>query len=259
MTIMIIKGKNKKEELKIDLDKSRVLFVTGAGLSTGAGLPTYYGKGGAYTNMDTRPEDIISTHNMEYKPEIIWDSISDLLVAGYNAVPTISHNKIAEITQKAKDAMVFTQNVDDLHFKSGAKKILHVHGQGRYSTCEKCNNYKLDTIKLAESREVGKSPICYECGHDVVRPNIVPFGGNLNSTHLEDVFDFCNDGVDYCIFIGTQMSFGYIENIMYYVKRYNKDGQLININPEFIPTDIKFDFYYRTECDSFFDNITLED
>ena len=133
MTNFIVKKTNKKEELKINLEQSRLLFLTGAGLSTGAGLPTYYGTDGAYTNMDVKPEDIINQYNMDNHPYKIWDSISDLILAGTKAEPTVSHLRIAEIEKHAKECLVFSQNVDDLHCKAGTKNIIQIHGRGKYA------------------------------------------------------------------------------------------------------------------------------
>lgn len=260
MKELIIKKSSKKDELILPLTNQRTLFVTGAGLSTGAGLPTYYGKDGAYTDMDSKPEDIINQYNMDNNTYKIWDAISDLIKAGANAEPTLSHKFIADICNNSKDSMIFTQNVDDLHYKAseGRGRLIQVHGKGKYSRCEKCHTYDLKSVELIETREDGKSPICPVCGHDQVKPNIVPFFGMPDRSDFESVYDFCCDKVDYCFVIGTQLTFEYIENVLYYVKRYNPDAIIININPDITPSREGFDYFYRTKSDNFFDNCFIK-
>ena len=99
----------------------------------------------------------------------------------------------------------------------------------------------LNAVELIATREIGKSPTCPDCGYEHVRPSIVPFFGSPERTQIEDVFEYCQKGVDYLFVVGTQLTFAYIENILYYVRRYNPDAVIININPEITPCQEGFD------------------
>ena len=68
--------------------------------------------------------------------------------------------------------LIVTQNVDDLHERAGAKRLLHMHGELKSAWCRAC-----DARMRAGKAAMGHGPACPDCGAaGALRPDIVWFG-----------------------------------------------------------------------------------
>lgn len=263
MSIKITLPNDNGTDFKLSLtEESRIAIITGAGVSVGSGLPTYYGKGGLYTGLDERPEDILNAHNMKENQYKIWDAITPLIDKGLSAKPSISHLKLAEIQSFVKDSAVFTQNVDPLHKKAGSKNITQIHGNAEECVCYKCKSMGTHTVKsmvdVLPELEKGKAPKCNVCDTRSIVPDIVAFGQMLSEDTLYKMYDFFSKPVDLIIVVGTQLSFEYIEYMFYDAKKHNPDVKVIDINP-----DAQHDNCYATKIfnqnsDTFFEKVKIE-
>jgi NAD-dependent deacetylase len=69
------------------------------------------------------------------------------------------------------DLLIVTQNVDDLHERAGAKRLLHMHGELASGWCLGCGERFGWTGPMGEE---ANCPVCQVAGQ--VRPDIVWFG-----------------------------------------------------------------------------------
>ncbi len=94
----------------------KIVFMTGAGVSTASGIPDYRSKGGLYTNSSLdQPEYLLSHTCFETDPKRQYDFMKREMYFP-NAKPNIIHQKMADFAKRGK-ARVITQNVDGLHTK----------------------------------------------------------------------------------------------------------------------------------------------
>lgn len=97
------------------MEKQRVIFFTGAGISVDSGIPTFQEQPGI---RDRLTRDFANEHPEEYR-----DTIRKMLYCCENAEPNAAHVAIAET-----GFPVITMNVDRLHTKAGSKNVIEVHG-----------------------------------------------------------------------------------------------------------------------------------
>lgn len=111
----------------IDAGK-KIIFMTGAGVSTASGIPDYRSKNGIYQHQTLAPEYLLSTDALRDQPELMYDFVLKNMFFP-DAKPNVIHEKMAALTMQGK-AKIITQNVDGLHLKAGAKAgtVIEFHG-----------------------------------------------------------------------------------------------------------------------------------
>ncbi|GAG01442.1 unnamed protein product, partial [marine sediment metagenome] len=139
------------------LSKYLVVF-TGAGISTESGLRDFRGPDGLWTRRDKG----LSTPKQDFT----------------DAEPNTGHNAITELQNLGKLEFLISQNVDNLHLKSGIKPELlaELHGNMTKVRCEQCE-FKMDRIE-------GESE-CPLCSGKLV-PSVVNFGQSLPEKDLRE-------------------------------------------------------------------------
>jgi len=149
-----------------------VVFFTGAGMSVSAGLPTYRGAGGLYTNSDLEPPHA-SDIAIERLPRL-WQRFRGRLEAGVELEPTSAHRTIAAF-ESSMEVAVVTQNVDGLHRRAGSSRVMELHGTLADVRC-------LDAGHISPVRGIEWGPdgvpLCPEC-EAWTRPAVVLFGETL--------------------------------------------------------------------------------
>jgi NAD-dependent deacetylase len=71
----------------------------------------------------------------------------------------------------AGELLIVTQNVDDLHERAGAKRLLHMHGELKSAWCLACD------ARSHWEDDLSRAPPCPACGRKgQLRPDIVWFG-----------------------------------------------------------------------------------
>lgn len=174
-----------------------ILFLTGAGISANAGIATYRDTGSSWTNSDLEKKSHASRYGNHL--DELWDQHwGPLQKAMVEAEPTYTHKAIAEF-QKTHDALIATQNIDDLHERAGSDNILHVHGNMR-ARCMRCKSTTIDSWH-------GKgAPGCLICGLHKTRPDVVLFGENLDMKSFEAVASWTKHQATHVIAIGTSLN-----------------------------------------------------
>ncbi len=168
------------EELADEMvKKGKVVVLTGAGISSNAGLPTFRGKGGLWTFLD--PEKFTIEYFME-KPEEWWSFSIEFFKPFLNASPTVSHYAIAELERMGIVDAVITQNIDGLHQKAGSKNVIELHGNASRLKCIFCGEeYSIDNFM--DDLENGNAPRCKKCGR-ILKSAAVLFGEEIPRKEL---------------------------------------------------------------------------
>lgn len=162
---------NANEKISID-PQERVFVLTGAGVSAESGIPTFRASDGLWAGH--RIEDVCVPEAWERDPWMVWKFYSDRREAAFNARPNPGHVALAELEKSLGDKFFLcTQNVDDLHERGGAQRVLHMHGELAMARCEnECGAPPVVDRKIYGSlEEVGRC----SCGGRL-RPHIVFFG-----------------------------------------------------------------------------------
>src|SRR5438874_11500481 len=106
----------------------RVLVITGAGVSAESGIPTFRGKDGYWRNFD--PTKLATPEAFAHDPNLVWDWYRERRQRIRTAQPNPAHRAIAKLAERAREFLLVTQNVDDLHRRAGlpSEKIVQIHG-----------------------------------------------------------------------------------------------------------------------------------
>jgi len=154
-------------------DSSYIVAFTGAGISTGAGIPDFRGKSGIYS---TGAYDPYKTFDYQYflkDPSYFFKFAKDFAGLYEKIIPTEGHKFLARLEEVGKLQALITQNIDGLHQIAGSKNVIEVHGGFTKAHCIDCwKEYGFPWIKK-EILKIGELK-CTCSGW--VKPDIVFFG-----------------------------------------------------------------------------------
>ncbi|TCZ63027.1 NAD-dependent deacylase [Roseicella aquatilis] len=148
-----------------------IVVLTGAGISRESGLHTFRDPDGIWQRV--RIEDVATPEAFARDParvQAFYDArraqLRDPAVQ-----PNAAHRALAELDRRwPGEFLLVTQNVDDLHGRAGARRLLPMHGELAKARCLRC-----DTVQASPPR-LGDAPPCAACGAAALRPHIVWFG-----------------------------------------------------------------------------------
>lgn len=142
------------------LAATHLVVFTGAGISTESGLADFRGPEGLWT----RQAKGLPTKSIDFA----------------SAEPNAGHLSIVELQRLGKLAFLISQNVDNLHLKSGIRPelIAELHGNITKLRCRSCE-FLMDNVG-----DVIPCPVCG--GH--VASSVVDFGQSLPQHDLEDAY-----------------------------------------------------------------------
>ncbi|MGA0334368.1 MAG: SIR2 family NAD-dependent protein deacylase [Kiritimatiellia bacterium] len=166
------------------MQSQRIVIFTGAGISTGAGIPDYRGPRGIWK---TRPE--ISLPDFMEDPEKraqYWTFKSEDWSRWKAVEPTPAHFAISQLHQLGKLEAVLTQNIDGLHRKAGTpeEKVVELHGRMDGVRCLQCGFEDAAEAWYRGWMEEKILPVCKDCGH-FLKPAVIQFGEMLRSEDLQ--------------------------------------------------------------------------
>jgi NAD-dependent protein deacetylase/lipoamidase len=149
----------------MQLDRYRnIVVLTGAGISKSAGLATYRGPGGLWS--DPRLEELSHASALAERRVEVTDMYWRFLAAISGVAPTAAHRALAAFEERfGGNFLIVTQNVDGLHQRAGSKNVVEYHGSLSRWRCERCGH--------AVEPLSGEPP--EHCG-ERMRPDIVAFG-----------------------------------------------------------------------------------
>ncbi|MCD6232132.1 Sir2 family NAD-dependent protein deacetylase [Candidatus Aerophobetes bacterium] len=165
---------DKVEECARLIKKSGFIVVlTGAGISTNAGIPDFRGPEGIYTTRKYDPQKTFDINYFLYDAKPFFDFARDFVKNLKKINPTFTHYFLAELEKQGKVQGIITQNIDALHQKAGSKKVIELHGSFWKSYCLKCGKeFSYEQMQKKIFKE--EVPKCI-CG-GTIKPDIVFFG-----------------------------------------------------------------------------------
>jgi NAD-dependent SIR2 family protein deacetylase len=152
-----------------------IVFFTGAGISTDSGISDFRGPDGVWTRQEKglppipRPSTPIE--------------------------PNTGHQAIVELQNLGKLKFLISQNVDNLHLRSGIRPELlaELHGNVAKLRCQRCQTQVDKSLGI---------DIC-KCGGRLVS-SVVNFGDSLPQKDLEDAFHHSSH-CDLFIVVGSSL------------------------------------------------------
>lgn len=182
----------------------KILIFTGAGISTGSGIPDFRGPQGIWKQrqpvyyQDFMTSETARIEYWDYKLEG-WEGFRD-------AQPNAVHDAIARLEQAGKLCMVVTQNIDGLHSKAGtsAGKLVELHGTNLATECQNCRRHSDPEPHFAYFKQTGKAPQCQECG-GYLKPATISFGQSLREEDLRRATEAAA-AADLVIALGSTLS-----------------------------------------------------
>ena len=194
-----------------------IVVFTGAGISAESGLGTFRDSGGLWEQY--KIEDVATPEAFERNPELVLNFYNIRRKQLLESKPNAAHISLNKLSEKYKLHIV-TQNIDDLHERSGSKKVLHLHGKLRESK----SSVDDSLIYLIEGVNLKMGDFC-EKGSQL-RPNVVWFGeavpkmiDAISITKKADIF----------IVIGTSLNVYPATSLLNYT---NNAKQIILIDPK---------------------------
>ncbi len=168
------------DRLRRMLDSAqRIVFFTGAGISTESGIPDFRSPGtGLWTKMKPiQFQDFIASDSIRQES---WRRRFSGERVIENAKPNKGHEAIAQLIRHGKASSVITQNVDNLHQNSGIEpsQIIELHGNATYAKCLDCGRrYELADLER-QFTEMGRVAPCAECD-GIIKGATISFGQSM--------------------------------------------------------------------------------
>ena len=166
--------------VKLLRDAGDILIFTGAGISTGSGIPDFRGPQGVWkTRQPVYYQDFMTSEEARVEA---WDFKLESWESFRDARPTATHRAIVELERAGKLAMVVTQNIDGLHQKAGTSRdrLIEIHGTNSEIECQTCREHSDPQEHFTQFAATRKPPLCH-CG-GFLKSATISFGQNLGST-----------------------------------------------------------------------------
>ena len=186
----------------------RLFVLTGAGCSSGSGIPDYRDEQGAWkrtppVTYQAFVGDGITRRRYWARSLVGWPRIAQ-------AQPNAAHRALAALEAQGRCSQLLTQNVDGLHQAAGSRAVIDLHGRLDAVVCLGCgaSSSRADVQRrLAEANPAWAGlaagaapdgdadledrdfatfqvPACDACG-GMLKPDVVFFGENVPRTRVD--------------------------------------------------------------------------
>jgi NAD-dependent deacetylase len=150
-------------------DIRNIVILTGAGVSAESGIATFRGPGGLWEGH--RVEDVCTPEALAADPVLVHRFYDARRTGLATVAPNPAHEALARLDAAwPGELLLVTQNVDDLHERAGARRLLHMHGELRSALCAACGQ------RAPHDGDLPPAVPCPACGAHALRPDIVFFG-----------------------------------------------------------------------------------
>jgi NAD-dependent deacetylase len=146
-----------------------IVILTGAGVSAESGIDTFRSAGGLWEQH--RVEDVATPEAFARDPELVLRFYDMRREAIQTKAPNAAHVALGRLDAEwPGELLIVTQNVDNLHERGGARRVLHMHGEHLNAWCTACD------IRSSWTGPLIERPPCPACGATALRPDVVWFG-----------------------------------------------------------------------------------
>jgi len=163
--------------LKLMDRADRMAVLSGAGISTEAGIPDFRGPGGLWQDPSLFAK--LSAKGFAKDPAGFYEAGLKLFPNIAQAKPTPAHYLVAGLEQRGRIVAVVTQNIDGLHQAAGSRKVFEIHGTFRTGHCTRCRkSYEMLGFYEDMRRGLSLPPLCACCSKPI-KPDLVLFDDYL--------------------------------------------------------------------------------
>ena len=179
---------------------SRVVVLTGAGISTDSGINDFRGPNGLWTrNPAAQAMFDISTYMRD--PEVRRMAWANRRTnPAWTATPNRGHRALADLQRRGRVAGLLTQNIDGLHQRAGSTGVLELHGTVWEVVCMACGG-RWPTLEVLAREE--PDPPCTLCG-GILKTATVSFGQALDPEVLDAAIRAVREA-DLLVVVGTSL------------------------------------------------------
>ncbi len=190
-------------ERAIDLvrESTKVVALTGAGLSTESGIPDFRSPGGVWEKF--KPVEYADFQRSEDARREHWKYKAATIPPMLEARPNPAHVALARLEESGRLLGVVTQNIDGLHQAAGSRQVLELHGTNRSAVCLQCGAEELIEPVIARLQAGEEIPECQECGGPL-KPATVSFGQMLPPDVLRQAMEITRRA-DCLLALGTSL------------------------------------------------------
>ncbi len=160
----------------------RIVFFTGAGISTESGIPDFRSPGGVWSRM--KPiyfQEFVASRDRRREA---WTRVFNKTAGWTGAAPNAGHYAVANLVNSGKASVVITQNVDNLHQDAGTPpdKVIEIHGNATYAKCLECaRRYEIEDLRVRW--EADEEIDCEHCG-GLIKTATISFGQPMPETEM---------------------------------------------------------------------------
>ena len=210
---------------------TRIVALTGAGISTESGIPDFRGPQGVWTKNPAAEKMATIQHYMA-DPEVRKRAWRSRLESRYlDAEPNAGHRSLVELERRGKLHALITQNVDGLHVKAGSspERVIEIHGTVRDVVCLACGERAAMEKALARVRAGEEDPACRTCG-GILKSATISFGQALVPQDLARA-ETAARRCDLMLAIGTKLSVYPIAGVVPAAKESGARVVIVNAEP----------------------------
>ncbi len=184
---------------------SRIVALTGAGISTDSGIPDFRGPQGVWTR-NPKAERMSDIRYYVSDPEVrrlSWQS--RLAHPVWTAQPNAGHRALVSLERRGVLHALVTQNIDGLHQRAGNSPdlVVEVHGTIHAAVCLTCG-VQLPMLAVLDRVRAGEEdPPCEQCG-GILKSDTVSFGQPLVPRVIDRAMRAAAEG-DCLIAVGTSL------------------------------------------------------
>lgn len=261
---------------------SKVILLTGAGVSVSCGIPDFRSKGGIYDTVQKQydlpdPHMVFDLDEFEHNPGLFY-SFAKHIMPSSQLRPSATHRFIAELSRRGKLLRDYSQNIDGLERRAGvpADQLVLCHGSFLTAQCmvESCSS-QVPGSSILDDVKNGVVPRCKDCikrrdktprtqrrhprnerknanddgGGDniddsgVMKPDIIFFGEPL-PPHVDNCMESDVNQADLVLVLGTSMKVNPIASLP---RLFRDDVPRILVNREVV--NYEFDVELMGDCD----------
>ncbi|MEM7695123.1 MAG: Sir2 family NAD-dependent protein deacetylase [Pseudomonadota bacterium] len=182
----------------------RLLFLTGAGVSTESGIPDFRSPGGRWSRMAPIEYGAFLTDEMARQED--WTRRFEMDAVFAAAEPNACHHAIAEACRASPSHICVTQNVDGLHGRAGmpANALIELHGTAAHAHCLSCGAVASLVAMENALTASGKSPRCTVCG-GLMKAAVVSFGEPMPEGPMARAADAA-ERASHLVVLGTSLA-----------------------------------------------------
>ncbi|MFW8053399.1 NAD-dependent protein deacylase [Vagococcus fluvialis] len=204
------------EGIELIKNSKRIVFMTGAGVSTASGIPDYRSMTGVYQGHEN-PEYLLSHTCLMREPEKFYDFVKGLYHP--EAKPNIIHQVMKKL-ENQHEVSIISQNIDGLHDLASSSRVVNFHGNLNDLYCLKCQ-------QSVTTEEYLKGYSHENCG-GMIRPNVVLYEEGLSEEAIQTSIKWLSEA-DLVVIVGTTFKVYPFSGLIDYR---NANSQILVVNNE---------------------------